>query len=103
MILSWCVAMLSACIILGVPPLTERTNFVAQLFNRGGFVPAKLGGVARSVTAHIRNVRFPLTNGDSCDFGKPFYSAESPIVRFEAAVGTWPGATNVQDFKVRFG
>lgn len=85
----------------GIPPLSNGlTSFVAQLWNRNGFVPARQA-VPREVTAHIRNVLFPLTSGNACDYGRPFYVVQSPVVRYEAAVGTAPGATNVQDYQVR--
>ena len=54
----------------------------------------------REVTAHIRNVQFPVPTGNACDNGRPFYAMQSPVVWYEAAVGTLPGASNVQDYKV---
>lgn len=70
------------------------------MWNKNAFVPLTAGFGTVQVAAHIRSVNLPVLTGTVCDHGQAFYDWESPIVQFQAAVGTSIGQEDVASFKV---
>ena len=85
----------------GIAPLGSSARLAMHVFTREGAIPALDNTFSvPSVTAVFRNITLPLATGHICDYGRPFYSATSPIVEFSAEVGTSPGAGDVLGHQV---
>ena len=85
----------------GIAPLSNSTQMILHVFNRDGFVP-RLDNQFQvpTVVAMFANVSLPRKTGHICDYGRPFYSATSPIVKFSIGIGTSPGDVDTRDFEV---
>ena len=84
----------------GVPALTEPLTTVLSVFNQLGFLPINDPANPPEVTAIFSNVILPVRTNGICRHGSPFYSWETPFVRFEAGVGTTPGLTDTEPLQV---
>ena len=85
----------------GITRLSSSTRMVLHVFNRNGFIPTVQDTFnPPRVEAVFANVTLPGPRAHICDFGRPFYSASSPIVQFSVGIGTSPGMDDVSELEV---
>ena len=86
----------------GITSLSNNTQMTVHVYNRNGFVPSiSEDGYFPRVETIFANVSLPRQHRlHICDFGRPFYSATSPITQFSVGVGTSPEHTDVVPLKV---
>lgn len=90
-----------AAILQGLPNFSNSTRMVFHVFNRLGYLPAIENSlISPTVEAVLANVSLPSRSGHLCDYGLPFYSEGSPIVKFMAGIGTTATSTDIKDLEV---
>lgn len=90
-----------AMILEGLPNFSNSTRMVFHVFNRLGYVPTIEDSlVSPAVEAILANISLPSRGSHLCDYGMPFYSEESPIIKFMAGVGTTIASTDIKALKV---
>lgn len=91
---------LDVAVLHGIPALTRPLTTVLSVFNQLGFLPINDPANPPEVTAVFSNVILPVRSSGICRYGNPFYSWETPFIRFEAGVGTAPGLTDAEPLQV---
>ena len=91
---------LDVAVLHGIPALTGSLTTVLSVFNQMGFLPVNDPANPPQVSAVFSNVILPVRSGGICRYGNPFYSWETPFIRFEAGVGTSPGLTDTEPLQV---
>lgn len=91
---------LDVAVLHGIPALTRPLTTVLSVFNQLGFLPINDPANPPQVTAVFSNVILPVRSSGICRYGNPFYSWETPFIRFEAGVGTAPGLTDTEPLQV---
>lgn len=91
---------IDVAVLHGVPAFTGPLTTVLSVFNQLGFLPINDPANPPEVSAIFSNVILPVRTNGICRYGNPFYSWETPFIRFEAGVGTSPGLTDTEPLQV---
>ena len=83
----------------GLPPLSTHTKLILHVWNKDNIVPALDVFNLWQATAAFRNLVMPPDINALCRYGKPFQGGTNAIVKYEAGIGTSPGAVDMVPFQ----
>ena len=83
----------------GIPKFSNKANFFIHVWNRENYVPELVDVFDNwMVKAVFKDLVFPPKVGELCRYGEVFQSGTNPFIRYEAAIGSQKGLTDVQAF-----
>ena len=87
----------------GIPYLSASASCLVHVLNRDRFLPEREDELFTwAVYAEVESSIFPPKTEELCRYGEPFRGGDIPIVRYEAAIGSEPGLSDIYPFEEVF-
>ncbi|XP_064646203.1 uncharacterized protein LOC135499389 [Lineus longissimus] len=85
--------------VCGIDAMSTDTKMILHVWNANNHIPAMADAFSAFKTeARFKAVRFPPSSELECRYGTPFRGGTNAIIRYEAAVGTSPGLTDIMPY-----
>ncbi|XP_053400990.1 uncharacterized protein LOC123541000 [Mercenaria mercenaria] len=84
----------------GIPPLSIHTKLILHVWNKDNIVPTLDVFNLWQATADFKGLIMPPDINALCRYGDPIQGGTNAIVKYEAGIGTTPGAVDIVPFQV---